>query len=62
MRLTVRHLKTNRLYTVIGEAVNCTNGREHEVFVLYISDSNTKVFARDRNEFWEKFEEVDRCE
>ena len=61
MRSTVRHVKTNSLYTVIGEAANCSNGREHEVLILYTQDG-TKVFARDRNEFWEKFEEIDRCE
>lgn len=61
MRSTVRNLKTNELYTVIGEAINCTNGSEHEVFILYTNSSN-KVFARDRNEFWLKFEELNRCE
>jgi hypothetical protein len=61
MRLTVRHLKTSNLYTVIGEASNCTNGLEHEVLILYTNDLG-KVFARNRNEFWEKFEEINRCE
>ncbi len=62
MRILVRSQKSNTLYTVIGEAIDCTNGREHIVMILYQREGVDKVFARDRDEFWEKFEEVDRCE
>lgn len=54
---TVRHIKTNNLYTVLREdVIECTNGREEKRYVLYTR--NGKVFCREQQEFWRKFEEV----
>ena len=53
----VRHIKTGNLYTLIREdVIECTNGREEKMYVVYTR--NGKLFCREQQEFWRKFEEV----
>lgn len=52
-----RHLKTGKLYKVIGEAVDCTNATDGRHMVIYQRDE--MVFVREASEFMEKFEAVD---
>lgn len=53
----VRHVKTGKLYRVIMEnVIECTNGREEKRYVVYRRFG--KMFCREQQEFWMKFEEV----
>lgn len=45
--------KNGLTYTVIGEAINCTNGKEHELMILYCRDG--LFFVREAMEFSLKF-------
>ena len=59
-----KHKKTGNLYVVIyDEAIECTNGREDIDYTVYtsidnIKDMNGKIFVRQTNEFYKKFERV----
>ncbi len=46
------HIKSGNLYTVVGSALNSTNGQPG-LLVIYICKDGT--FAREVNEFMEKF-------
>ena len=51
------HKKTGNIYNYLGEVTDCTNKNGGEVLcVLY--ERNGKLFIREKNEFFEKFEEV----
>lgn len=53
----VRHKKTGTIYYVIGEPrIHCTNGFEDQMMIQYALPSMAKIFVREQNEFWEKFE------
>lgn len=57
-RLSVwKNKKTGNLYTVIyDEAIECTNGREDIDYTVYTNGD--KIFVRQTNEFYKKFERV----
>lgn len=53
----VRHIKTGNIYRVLyANVIECTNGREEKEYVVYTR--NGKVFCREAQEFWCKFEEI----
>jgi len=60
-----KHIKTGRLYKIVGFVIHCTNG-EHEdkQDVIYQSfedrakSMDDKFFSRVESEFLEKFEKV----
>lgn len=55
----VRHIKTGHFYRVLREdVIECTNGREEKYYVLYTR--HKRLFCREQEEFWMKFEEVKR--
>ena len=52
------HKKTGNIYNYLGEVTDCTNKNGGEVLcVLY--ERNGKLFIREKNEFFEKFEKVE---
>ena len=51
-----RHIKTGNIYSVFGEAVDCTNSRADERSVIYGREGN--IFVREAHEFYLKFEKV----
>lgn len=51
------HLKTGRIYTVVGEAIDATNATQGRVMVIYERDG--RRFVRDAYEFQEKFAAID---
>jgi len=51
---TFIHKKTGNRYMVIGECLNCTNANDGQEMVIY-TNSDYKVFVRERAEFLEKF-------
>ena len=65
-RLSIwRHKKTGNIYVVIyDEAIECTNGRENIDYTVYTSindvkDMSGKIFVRQTNEFYQKFEKIE---
>ena len=54
------HLKTGNLYEMIRDDVrNCTNTNDDQIMVLYKRpDFPDLIFVREKNEFYEKFEEI----
>ncbi len=55
-----RNKKNGNIYDVIREdVINCTNANDGDVMVLYKNNNYPdKIFVRERNEFYIKFEEV----
>lgn len=54
-----KHKKTGNLYIILyDKAIECTNGREDINYTVYTSINNGKVFVRQTNEFYQKFERV----
>jgi len=59
-----KHKKTGNIYVVLyDEAIECTNGREDIGYTVYTSindvkDMNGKIFVRQTNEFYQKFERI----
>lgn len=51
-----RQKETGNYYAVIGNAINATNSNEHQELVLYKHPQGENIFAREINEFKEKFE------
>ena len=53
---TYSHNKTNKVYAVMGKAVNCTNSQEGQTMVMYMAgDFQGPMFVREIKEFVEKF-------
>lgn len=51
-----RHEKTGHKYVRLGVATNCTNAQDGQKMVLYKrADTDGPIFAREFNEFYEKF-------
>jgi len=51
------HKKTGNLYKLIGTALDCTNSTEGRRLVLYTrADIKSTTYARELNEFLNKFE------
>lgn len=51
------HKKTGNIYTVEGEAIDCTNSRNDTIVVLY-RNKEGMLFVREKGEFLEKFDAV----
>ena len=51
---TVIHNKTGNIYFVLDVLLDATNSREGQCIVIYMNVLG-KVFAREQNEFYEKF-------
>lgn len=49
-----KNKKTGKEYKVLFTAINCTDDQDDQEMVIYIGDG--KIFAREINEFFEKFE------
>lgn len=54
---SVIHLKTGNEYTVIGEAINCTDEQDGQQMVIY--RNKDQVFVREVNEFQDRFKPTD---
>lgn len=52
----VKHLKTGNIYTVLAEAVECTNGREDLHYIIYTNGD--MLFCREKKEFSVKFQKI----
>lgn len=52
-----RNKKNGKIYIVLGEVIDCTNERDGTICVLY--DDRQRLFVREKNEFFEKFEKVE---
>lgn len=57
-----RHIKSGKIYEIIGEAINATNDRDGQMVVIYRQHftekklaKNEKIYVRDIVEFYEKF-------
>lgn len=53
-----RNKKTGQIYIFIREIIDATNSREGKTVVLYINPVTLKMYARDTDEFLEKFEKM----
>lgn len=53
-----RNKKNGKLYSVIGQAINCTNAQDGQRMVIYELPGCDFTFVRCLYEFQEKFEEV----
>lgn len=50
-----KHNKTGVTYQTTAECKDCTNAREGNIIVVYRSVRSRLTFARDKEEFLEKF-------
>lgn len=48
--------KNGKIYIVIGKVIDCTNERDGTICILY--NDGKKLFVREKNEFFEKFEKI----
>lgn len=54
-----KNKKTGKFYAMLAAGVDCTNSRDGLMVVVYSpEDDQHMIFVRERNEFYEKFEEV----
>ena len=53
-----RNKKNGKIYTVTGEALNCTNVQDGQEMFIYNVDDCELTFVRSKEEFNEKFERV----
>ena len=59
--MVFKNKKKGTLYKLIGTAINCTNAQDGQIMLIYepIEQTNEHlVFVRERNEFYEKFEQI----
>ncbi len=49
------NLKNKEEYIVISEVIDCTNGNEDVLYVLYRKEGEDKLFIRRKDEFDLKF-------
>lgn len=53
--LLFKHNKTGNTYILLNDdLIECTNGREEKKYCLY-SNTDGKIFIRERSEFYDKF-------
>jgi len=53
-----KHIKSGKLYTVLGIIINATNSNDGQKMVLYAGSDlfgTHRLFVRDKTEFFEKF-------
>ncbi len=55
-----KHIKTGNIYEMLrDDVINCTNANSEEIMVLYINEQHKdKIFVREKNEFYQKFQEI----
>ena len=53
-----RNKKNGKIYTVTGEALNCTNAQDGQEMFMYKVDDCNLTFVRSKEEFNQKFEEI----
>lgn len=53
-----RNKKNCKIYTVTGEALNCTNAQDGQEMLIYKVSDCDLTFVRSKEEFYEKFEFV----
>ena len=53
-----KNKKTGKIYILLREIVDATNGREGKTVVLYIEPVQLRMYVRDATEFLEKFEVI----
>lgn len=53
-----RHLKTGNIYILVGIAINATNAQDGQGMILYTKENDSVTYAREENEFLEKFERL----
>lgn len=51
-----KNKKTGMIYTYIDEVINCTNEQDGQIMILYTKDD--MLFAREKEEFYNKFERI----
>ena len=55
-----RHIKSGKIYFVIGFALNSTNKDDGQKMVIYRPENNPDtIFVREMNEFGKKFESME---
>lgn len=52
-----KNKKNGKIYIVLGTVIDYTNEREGTICILY--NDGKKLFVREKNEFFEKFEKVE---
>lgn len=55
-----KNKKNNLIYEVVDEVINCTNDRDGQRMHLYKPANKNLLFVREKKEFHEKFEEINR--
>ena len=53
-----KNKKTGKIYILLREIFDATNGREGKTVVLYIEPVQLRMYVRDATEFLEKFEVI----
>lgn len=54
--MIVKHIKSGKLYFALGKCpMNCTNGKEKELYVIYFRNPFANIFVREQMEFLNKF-------
>ena len=54
-----RNKKNGKIYTVTGNALNCTNAQDGQEMFMYKVDDCNLTFVRSKEEFYEKFEKLE---
>ena len=54
-----KNKKTNGWYITLGEAICTTNAYDGYELIIYADYHTGKLFARDKKEFFEKFERLE---
>ena len=55
-----RHKKTGKFYALLAHGCDCTNSRAGTPVVVYSPEEDPHaIYVREREEFYEKFEEAD---
>ena len=52
---TCTHIKTGKKYVILGTAIDTTDSEFDKKMIVY-KNADQKVFVREMNEFFEKFE------
>ena len=53
-----KHLKTGKVYILLGLGTDCSTVRAHKQYAIYKNQESDTLFLREWQEFLEKFEEV----
>ena len=53
-----KHIKTGRVYILLGLGTDCSNAAKESRYAIYKSQDSDNIFLREWREFNEKFKEV----